>query len=69
MEKARQGSGRRKFREKGIQRTIVVQCRDTRKTSFGSTIQDPWNQLEDSVKKTKNQRAFRNAHKKGKNLI
>ena len=65
MEKARQGGdlGRKGFEER-------QQCNvDKRKTSFGSRIQDPWNQLDDSVKKAKNPRALRNAHKKTKNLI
>ena len=64
MEEAREGAGRRRFREKEIRRTIAVQRRDVRKTSFGSRIQDPWNKLEDSVKLAKNPRAFRKAYKK-----
>ena len=69
MEEAREGAGRRRFREKEIRRTIALQQRDIRKTSFGSQIQDPWNKLEDSVKLAKNPRAFRKAYKKSKNLV
>ena len=69
MEEARQGVGRRKFKKKEIQRTVAVQCRDIRKTSFATRIQDPWNDLEDSGKMAKNPKSFRNAYKKSKNLI
>ena len=69
MEEARQGVGRRRFRAKEIRRTIAMQRRDIRKTSFGSRIQDPWNQLEDNVKSMKNPWSFRNAYKKSKNLV
>ena len=68
MEEARQGAGRRRFKEKEIRRTIAVQRRDVRKISFASRIQDPWNDLEDSVKLAKNPKSFRNAYKKSKNL-
>ena len=68
MEEAKQGAGRRRFKEKEIRRTIAVQRRDVRKVSFASRIQDPWNDLEDSVKLAKNPKSFRNAYKKSKNL-
>ena len=37
-------------------------------TSFASRIQDLWNYLEDQVKLSKNQKAFRRAYRKSKNL-
>ena len=69
MEEAREGAGRRRFKEKEIKRTVAVQRQNARKTSFGSRIQDPWNNLKDSVKLAKNPKTFRSAYKKSKNLI
>ena len=39
MEEARQGAGRRMFKEKEVKRTVAVQRKDIRKKSFG--VQDP----------------------------
>ena len=69
MEEARQGAGRRRFKEKEIRRTVAIQRSDVRKRSFASRIQDSWNDLCDSVKRSKNPRAFRRAYRKAKNLV
>ena len=69
LEEARQGAGRRRFKEKEIKRTIGTQRKDIRKRSFGSRIQDPWNQLEDSVKQASNPKSFRTSYRKSKNLV
>ena len=69
LEKAREGAGRRRFREKEISRTVSIQRKDIRKRSFASRVQDPWNKLEDGVKVAINLKAFRNAYKKAKNLV
>ena len=69
MAEARPGLGRRRFKEKEIQRTVAVQRKDIRKKSFSSRVQDPWNLLEDKVKCSKNPKAFRQAYKYSKNLV
>ena len=69
LEEARQGAGRRRFKEKEIRRTVAGQRNDVRKRSFASRTQDPWNDLSDSVKQAKNPRAFRKAYRKVKNLV
>ena len=69
LEEARPGAGRRRFKEKEIKRTISTQRKDIRKKSFGSRIQDPWNSLDDSVKKAKTPKDFRKAYRKSKNLV
>lgn len=69
LEEARQGAGRRRFKEKEIRRTVAGQRNDVRKRSFASRTQDPWNDLSDSVKQAKNPRAFRRAYRKVKNLV
>ena len=69
MEEAREGAGRRRFRVKEIKRTLAVQRKNARKTSFGSRIQDPWNNLEDRVKLAKNPQAFRREYKRSKNMV
>ena len=50
-------------------RILALQRKNVRKTSFGSRIQDPWNDLEDHVKLAKTRKAFRMAYKKIKNLV
>ena len=69
MEEARSGPGRRRFREKEVRRTVATQRKAVRKTSFASIVQDPWNQLEDSVKLSKNPKSFRQAYRKAKLLV
>ena len=69
LEEAREGAGRRRFRVKEIKRTLAVQRKNARKTSFGSRIQDPWNKLEDKVKLAKNPQAFRREYKRSKNMV
>ena len=69
MAEARAGPGRRRFKEKEIQRTVALQRKDIRKNSFGSRVQDPWNILEDQVKLCKNPKAFRVAYRRSKNLV
>ena len=69
MAEAREGPGRRRFREKEVCRTINSQRKPVRKKSFASRVQDPWNQLDDGIKKAKNPRSFRLAYKKAKNLV
>ena len=69
MAEARPGLGRRRFKVKEIQRTVAVQRRDVRKKSFSSRVQDPWNQIDDKVKSSKNPKAFRKAYKNSKNLV
>ena len=54
---------------KEIKRTLALQRKKVRKTSFGSRIQDPWNDLDDHVKLAKNPKVFRRAYKKSKNLV
>ena len=66
LEEARPGAGRRRFKEKEIKRTISTQRKDIRKKSFGSRIQDPWNSLDDSVKKAKTPKGFRKAYRKAR---
>ena len=68
MTEAREGPGRRRFREKEICRTVASHKKAVRKSSFAVRVQDPWNQLADTVKKARNPRAFRQAYKKAKNL-
>ena len=51
MEQAREGAGRRRFREKEVTRTIATQRKETRKRSFVSRIQDDRNTLDDRIKK------------------
>ena len=69
MEEARAGIGRRRFKEKEIKRTIATQRKAIRKNSFSSRIQDPWNNLENSVKQAKNPKSFRIAYRKSKKLV
>ena len=69
MEEARPGIGRRRFKVKEVKRTIAFQRKAIRKRSFASRVQDPWNQLPDSVKMMKNPKAFRLAYRKAKNLV
>ena len=69
MAEAREGPGRRRFREKEVCRTINSQRKPVRKKSFASRVQDPWNHLDDGIKKAKNPRSFRLAYKKAKNLV
>ena len=69
LEEAREGAGRRRFKQKELKRTIATQRKDIRKKSFGSRVQDPWNLLEDSVKLAKTPQAFRRSYRKSKNLV
>ena len=69
IEEAREGAGRRRFKEKEIRRTVAGQRKDVRKRSFASRVQDPWNSLQDSVKQAKTPKSFRNAYRKEKNLV
>ena len=69
LEEAREGAGRRRFKEKEIRRTVALQRKDIRKNSFASRIQDPWNALSNSVKSAKNPSQFRKAYRKAKNLV
>ena len=66
---AREGPGRRRFREKEVCRTISGQKKAVRKRSFASRVQDPWNHLEDRVKIAKTPRSFRYTYKKARNLV
>ena len=69
MEEAREGLGRRRFKVKELKRTIATQRKDIRKRSFSSRVQDPWNNLNDSVKEAKNPKGFRIAYRKSKKLV
>ena len=69
IEEARQGAGRRRFKEKEMRRTVAGQRSDVRMRSFASRFQDPWNDLSDSVKQAKNPREFRRAYRKVKHLL
>ena len=69
LEGAREGAGRRRFKEKEIRRTVALQRKDTRKNSFASRTQDPWNALSNTVKSAKNPSQFRKAYRKAKNLV
>ena len=69
MEEARQGAGRRRFKEKEIRRNIAGQRKEARKRSFASRVQDPWNSLKDSVKQATNPKLFRKAYREEKNLV
>ena len=69
LAKAREGAGRRRFKEKEMSRTVSIQRKDIRKNSFGSRVQDPWNILEDQVKLCKNPKAFRVAYRRSKNRM
>ena len=69
MEEAREGAGRRRFKEKEIRRTLAMQRKDARKKSFASRVQDPWNSLSDSVKIVKTPQSFRRAYRKEKQLV
>jgi hypothetical protein len=69
MEEAREGAGRRRFKEKEIRRTVARQRKDVRKKSFASRVQDPWNSLSDSVKTAKTPWSFRRAYRKEKQLV
>ena len=69
LEEAREGAGRRRFRVKEIKRTLAVQRKTARKTSFASRIQNPWNNLEDRVKLAQNPQAFRKEYKRSKKLV
>ena len=62
MEEARQGAGRRRFKEKEIRRNVAGQRKDVRKKSFASRVQDPWNSLKRSVKEAKSPKSFRQAY-------
>ena len=61
--------GRRRFKVKELKRTIATQRKDIRKRSFSSRVQDPWNNLNDSVKEAKNPKGFRIAYRKSKKLV
>ena len=50
---AREGAGRRRFKEKELKRTLARQRKDIRKKSFASRVQDPWNNTSDGVKMAK----------------
>ena len=63
------GAWRRRFKEKEIRRTVALQRKDTRKNSFASRTQDPWNALSNTVKSAKNPSQFRKAYRKAKNLV
>ena len=41
MEEARQGDGRRRFKEKEIRRNVAGHWKDVRKKSFASRVKDP----------------------------
>ena len=69
MEEAREGAGRRRFKEKEIRRTLAMQRKKIRKESFASRVQDPWNSLSDSVKISKTPKCFRRAYRKEKHLL
>ena len=69
IEEAREGAGRRRFKEKEIRRTVARHRKDVRKKSFASRVQDPWNSLSDSVKTSKTPRSFRRAYRKEKQLV
>ena len=69
MEEPREGVGRRRFKEKEIKRTVALQKKALRKNSFASRVQDPWNNLEDGIKKSKNPAAFRKAYRQAKHLV
>ena len=69
LEEAREGLGRRRFKEKEIRRTVALQRKDIRKKSFASRIQDPWNTLSDSVKQSRNPKEFRASYRKANNLV
>ena len=69
MEEPREGVGRRRFREKEIKRTVAVQKKSLRKNSFASRVQDPWNSLENGIKKSKTPAAFRKAYRQAKHLV
>ena len=68
-EVAREGAGRRRFKEKEIRRTLVTQRKETREKSFASRVQDPWNFLSDRVKLAKTHKSFRRAYKKESKLV
>ena len=69
LEGAREGAGRRRFKEKEIRRTVAFQRKDLRKNSFASRTQDPWNALNNSVKSAKNPKQFRKAYRIACNLV
>ena len=69
MEEARPTPGRRRFKEKEIRRTSGIQRKAIRKSSFASRVQDPWNSLEDRVKKCKNPVVFRKDYRTAKDLV
>ena len=69
LEGAREGAGRRRFKEKEIRRTVAFQRKDLRKNSFASRTQDPWNALNNSVKSAKNPKQFREAYRIAGNLV
>ena len=55
MTEAREGPDRRRFREKEICRTVASHKKAVRKSSFAVRVQDPWNQLADTVRKPETQ--------------
>ena len=69
LEEAQAGAGRRHFKVKEIKRTSALQLKNVRKISFASRIKDPWNDLEDHMKLSKNPKAFRRDYRKSKNLV
>ena len=68
MKEARPGVGRRRIKEKEVKRTVALERKAIRKTSFGSRVQDPWNQLHSNIKKVNNPKGFRSAYRKAKQL-
>ena len=69
MEQAREGAGRRRFREKEVTRMIATQRKETRKRSFASRIQDDRNTLDDRIKKARHPKAFISSYRKAKNPV
>ena len=69
IEEAREGAGRRRFKEKELKRTLARQRKDIRKKSFASRVQDPWNDLSNGVKLAKTPQTFRKAYRKERNLV
>ena len=68
-EVAREGAGRRRFKEKEVRRTIAMQRKEIRKKSFASRVQDPWNALSDGVKLARTPQKFRRDYRKERNLV
>ena len=60
---------RRRVKEKELRRTLGIQRKAIGNNSFALRVQDPWNSLEDGVKKSKNPKAFRKAYRTAKQLL